>query len=1161
MKWTLDGSCGETLPDGGISECNPDHNPCCLENLCFPPESHYCLCSHCLDYRKVREIRNSNKSCVISPINGFLKYICFQELDHKYFFRCINNDQQDYVAYLKEWGWNAIRVSTLCEHDVYSYQVCGFSTKVTNTDVLCGGYFCDKRDDLSESHTLMRCDKNCQDRNDSCGMTTIVPCKASRYGCDTGEIICDDVCDLDYCQDEALCGGYHYGLRCPVDKHQDKVFAKTDFVPVKEICDGLNTTLCSDGIDEKNCVPTSNYLNNSMNTCVHYTTKMVYNKDVIVPIFNFTRCSVLTDQLQDQKRSYQIDPYCIDYLDQTNCTDVRRIGGYCLIRGFFSSLSKYMICDFYQSPNNDGERKTGLCHDDLEKQCYHPTLSNSDCKVHKHKMCNGKDDCVDGSDENDAICFYNVPGFSCERWFFPNMSVSFPYKWVKDGTRDCIGGEDEYDDNWLVCKFKNKLEATKKKRRGNETCTNVFKCPSETGYVEQEELCDGIESCSIIRNVENDVCRIARDFPSITSSLKDDGLKFCESLASDVDVVVSCRLKKLKGKWLETKVFGASIQRTEMYLPTSKVECVNLFGEIYAYYSCMDLCLEPEASCPLNDKRLLHDSCPGQFLDRLYTVASNSYITFVKQDGSDYYHENYFQCENRKCVPHSEVCDLVDNCGDLSDEKGCINQIVCEDTLYNEKKHLISKGQRCDGIYDCFDLSDECNESCGREILHSWYLRCACWTMGILAVLLNGLNLAKSFENFRGSHSSQTLRTNALVSVINTGDLLIGMYLVFLSVYDSIIFGRDFCKEQAVWLTGIVCSSLGVLSTLGSQLSVFAMTLLSVNRAWRIIFRKMTLPSEIDKKAVLKTIISVTAVVFASASVAIIPLVPVFEEYFVQAMYYDPKNKVFIGFPNKARHINVLKEYFNGSADSQSVSVNMTWQEIGEKVDKMFTDDYGTMDRMAVHFYGNDGVCLYKYFVRTDDARRSRQSLDGVADITEHKGDPMVWFMLAINFFCFVCVAICYASIYFTAKQSSEESNSCQNPAVQEKNRALELKVTILVATDFLCWVPFIIISGLHNTKVIDASSWYIALSTILLPLNSVINPLIYSKDCENFLKLIIRKLNPLITDLKKKFLSNRPIQPEDHVAENPVGSDSRPNVRITFNAREGVHVQFAEPQ
>jgi len=236
----------------------------------------------------------------------------------------------------------------------------------------------------------------------------------------------------------------------------------------------------------------------------------------------------------------------------------------------------------------------------------------------------------------------------------------------------------------------------------------------------------------------------------------------------------------------------------------------------------------------------------------------------------------------------------------------------------------------------------------------------------------------------------------------------------------------------------------------------------------------------------------------------------------VQGMYYDPKYKVFIGFPNKARHINVLKEYFNNTVDSQSIRVNMTWKEIGKKVDKMFTDDYGKLDRTAVHFYGNDGVCLYKYFVRTDDARRSRQVLDGVTDITENKGYPIVWFMLALNLFCFVCVAISYVMIYFTTKKSSEQSNSRQNPAVERKSREFELRVTIIIATDFFSWVPFIIISVLHNIKLIDASSWYITLTTILLPLNSVLNPLIYNNDIRNIIVTHISKLISLFAKRNK---------------------------------------------
>ena len=1069
----------------------------------------------------------SNESCVLSNLNGFLKYVCFDEIKHQHFFECVYDD----TYYTISWwsiGYSLDidqinSASAVCENDAYSYQVCGFTDAVTNTDVLCGGLFCNKME--GRGYKIKQCDQNCRKRQGFCGppTTSPVPWSYIRTSSVSTTVfvnlhhttpyktgfaadylgLCNDQCDDSFCKDEAVCNGYQYGLSCKQGR---------TFVPVYQLCDGVVTDLCSlkfNGRDEENCTPSPDIAY----TCIHFARKIFYNQEAVVPIFNYTRCSVIGSPSSRNT----VYPYCLDYTDQANCTDQERIGGYCLVNGFVSSVSKYVVCD-YKYINKLQNLRTKLCHDDLEEQCYSPSISGGDCKVHKHKMCNGVDDCFDGRDENDAICFHIIRGFSCQRWFFPNTTIGFPYKWVMDGTRDCFEGDDENDDFWLICSYKNRSEATKRKRKENEGCNNVFKCPLETKFVEQEELCDGVESCDTKMNVETKTCRIARDFPLHLTSVsdEDDGLMFCESLSTQG--TISCSYREFEGFWVEKQVFGASIPRTGMYFPTSKVECNDMFGEYYVYYSCMGLCLEPEAICPLNNKLLLHDSCDrGQFIDRILTVANRSYITFVRKKGLDYYHENYFQCDNGKCVPHMEVCDLVDNCGDSSDENNCANHVVCRDTFNSSKKHLISRGQKCDGIYDCFDLSDECNESCGREILGSRFEKITCWILGILAFFLNFFSLVNGFNCAKESnYSNEAFLTNVFISVIKCGDLLIGMYFLLLSVYDSIIFGKDFCQEQAFWLTGYACSLLGIISTIGSQLSVFTMTVLSINRAWGILGNKIMLPSEVSYKTVLKTIFSVSVVVLASVTVAVVPLSTELEEYFVQGMYYDPNYKVFIGFPNKARHINVLKQYFNGSAQAQSIRANMTWQEIGEKVDRMFTNDYGTMGRRAVHFYGNDGICLYKYFVLTDDARRSRQSVEGVTDITEHMGDPIVWFMLAMNFFCFVCMAISYALIYLTTRKSSEQSNSCQNPAVREKNRELELKVTILIATDFLCWIPFIIISGLHNLKIIDASSWYIALSTLLLPLNSVINPLIYDKNMETAMKKLLGKLANLFADRRK---------------------------------------------
>ena len=34
-------------------------------------------------------------------------------------------------------------------------------------------------------------------------------------------------------------------------------------------------------------------------------------------------------------------------------------------------------------------------------------------------------------------------------------------------------------------------------------------------------------------------------------------------------------------------------------------------------------------------------------------------------------HRDQFQCKNKKCISKYDVCDLMDNCGDNSDESFC----------------------------------------------------------------------------------------------------------------------------------------------------------------------------------------------------------------------------------------------------------------------------------------------------------------------------------------------------------------------------------------------------------------------------------------------------------------------------------------------------------
>ena len=75
----------------------------------------------------------------------------------------------------------------------------------------------------------------------------------------------------------------------------------------------------------------------------------------------------------------------------------------------------------------------------------------------------------------------------------------------------------------------------------------------------------------------------------------------------------------------------------------------------------------------------------------------------------------------------------------------------------------------------------------------------------------------------------------------------------------------------------------------------------------------------------------------------------------------------------------------------------------------------------------------------------------------------------------------------------------------------------VIIGTDFLCWVPFIFISGLHNLGVTNASNWYTSFAMTVLPLNLVINPLIYDKAIGEF---IIKNITRLAAFIRSKMSS-----------------------------------------
>jgi len=988
-----------------------------------------------------------------------------------------------------------IGLNASCPNDPLFYQMCGFefdgsNMNINNGDgILCETIICETSSRIYISihlppgfgHWQLPDHLICNGEHD-CINTEIDEANCEQK---KPSQICDDKCDVEYCRDEGYCNGYSYGIFCT----ETPWLWENHFVPPMYVCNGFTVLSCSDYSDEVGC-------DGSTIIAPPYSTTQQQDSTVLKStcrndnktLFNFTRCAPfvytiapIVEKEFSLTRSFKTGnfPYCSDYSDQTNCTDISIVGLRCYISGFLSTIAHRIICT--------GLNITPLCDDASDLQCLDVS---SICHVHKHLMCDGELNCEDGTDESSISC-RTLTNKTCARKGGKAGEQQIPLSWLDDGIEDCLNGIDEQG-GWSTCGF----DDTRRYVVSNSSCEEVFICPySATRYVLPARMCDGLDTCGN----ENAVCSKSYGATDIfvKALSKRNTLHFTILSAFETRLIFESEklllycIKGLEGierlansclreafQFPQHDIYGLNTATT-LYLPDSKVNCDHTFGETYLYLSCTDRCIN--SVCPLT-RTIQYDSCPGKFSKTVKTLANNEYLTLLtksrrgnlyrneneKSFGDEtFYRNDYFLCRNNDCVDYDKVCDLVDDCGDASDEEMCTNSFKC-----NSSNDYIPVTDKCNGIIDCLDLSDECNENCDKSIISGTSLKVISWTIGFLAVLLNIIIVTKNTSSFKSCRTSVALFNKTLVSLISLGDLLVGIYLMLISYIDSITYRSkgSYCQSQLDWLTSSECSYLGIISTMGSQVSLFAMTILSLTRFLGI-KNAMNIPGPVSRAAILKVSIISILIFTCSMSIAAIPVFQNLKDFFVNGMKYDTSLRLFIGFPDKQMHFNIIQEYY-GRMKKRVLS----WDLISTMVDGMFSNDYGALNHETVDFYGNDGVCLFKYFVKPDDPQRN-----------------FVWAILAINFTCFVVITFCYVVINFLSTQSSRQlTKGIRNDAIRNRDRKMQRKIFIIITTDFCCWIPFVVICCLHSLEVLDATPWYALFSIIILPINSVINPILY---------------------------------------------------------------------
>ena len=136
-------------------------------------------------------------------------------------------------------------------------------------------------------------------------------------------------------------------------------------------------------------------------------------------------------------------------------------------------------------------------------------------------------------------------------------------------------------------------------------------------------------------------------------------------------------------------------------------------------------------------------------------------------------------------------------------------------------------------------------------------------------------------------------------------------------------------------------------------------------------------------------------------------------------------------------------------------------------------------------YYSSSAVCLPDFFSHSSFISKFNLAL------------------MSFNFFLVVFISIGYVLIFIKIKSTNSESLSKNKP---RKEKTMLIRISLIVATDIICWLPVIVFSFLSFFGYPIPGIVHSFISIIVLPINSLLNPVIYSK-LDVYLAVTLKKL------------------------------------------------------
>jgi len=411
----------------------------------------------------------------------------------------------------------------------------------------------------------------------------------------------------------------------------------------------------------------------------------------------------------------------------------------------------------------------------------------------------------------------------------------------------------------------------------------------------------------------------------------------------------------------------------------------------------------------------------------------------------------------------------------------------CTERFYCKAGNLISIpiDKVNDGNRNCDDGSDEPQSifSSDEEMIRSDAIRVTIWIIALVTSFGNIYVILITTRILREKFLHKMLRINhILILNLSVADLIMGVYLLVISI-QSVRFSGFYENFDLRWRSSSLCSAAGSLAIISSQASCFIMTIISTFRLVNLLrpLKSLTDPTK-------PWLFGVVFAWLLAIILAIVPLLPQLEDTFRYQLWFDSpyaQNKFLL----KEHTVMILHNYIRVrifAFSNYNITIPKTldsWHNILVELHQKFPN----ITSHTVNFYGETSVCMPRFYV---------DNTDPIAGYS--------LFIITLNFISFIYVCVSYVFVYRITS-----SRPISTKQVDVQNQKLQARITRLLVTDFVCWIPICLIAFVKfATNAELPVNLYAATIAFLLPINSTLNPILFSPIFEKLFQTCMSKIN-----------------------------------------------------